>query len=232
VDWLVYATYGLIKSDSSALGHNAEPEPLNREQRCFVLWQKAGQDLKAALALIPQDWSEERKKLWCARLNVINENEHVRRIEQPVYKRRWDEQWKVGNRWQCGQVAYNAELMDAFDWWLSEKAEWWLEKKQNGGPVSLLEWASAMWQDERVLGAWQGVRKILGLSVEKEAFLPYFSALIKEQTVPDNIPVAVPWDEITVPVPASAKRIRGKLNVPRERFHVNKDSKYTWAGII
>jgi hypothetical protein len=22
----------------------------------------------------------------------------IRRIEQPVYKRRWDEQWKVGNR--------------------------------------------------------------------------------------------------------------------------------------
>lgn len=30
---------------------------------------------------------------------VIRDNEHIRRIEQPVYKRRWDEQWKVSNRW-------------------------------------------------------------------------------------------------------------------------------------
>jgi hypothetical protein len=230
MDWLVYAAYGLIEPDAPALSHIASPESISREQRPYVLWQRANEDLSAALALIPQDWSEERKKLWNARLNIINENEHIRRIEQPVYKRRWDEQWKVGNRWQCGQDAYNAELLDAFDWWLSEKAEWWLEKKANGGPISLAEWAAAMWQDERVHAAWEGVRKIFELSAEKEAFLPYFSALIKEQTVPDNIPVAVPWDEITVPVPASAKRIRGKLNVPRERFHVNEDSKYTWAG--
>ncbi|MDD5701200.1 MAG: hypothetical protein PHU23_04030 [Dehalococcoidales bacterium] len=231
MDWLVYAVYGLLKSDSRALGRTLAPEPIAREQRPYVLWEKACRDLKAAVAMIPEEWNEETKTLWQERLKVISENEHIRRIEQPVYKRRWDEQWKVGNRWQYGQVAYKAELSDAFDWWLCEKAEWWLEKKCNGGPVTLHEWTSAVWKDERVQAALEGVRGIVGLSTEKDAFVRHFSNLVKEQTVPDNIPIAVPWDEIRVNVPASAKRIRGKLNVPRERFRVNEDGEYIWAGV-
>jgi hypothetical protein len=31
-------------------------------------------------------------------------------------------------------------------------------------------------------------------------------------------------------VSARAKRIRGKLNVPRERFRVNDEGEYVWAG--
>ena len=58
----------------------------------------------------------------------------------------------------------------------------------------------------------------------------HVSTLIKGQSVPDNIPIAVPWDEVTVRVPASAKRIRGKLNVPRERFRTNDAGEYVWAG--
>jgi len=29
---------------------------------------------------------------------------------------------------------------------------------------------------------------------------------------------------------ASVKKIRGKLNVPRERFHLASDGRYLWAG--
>jgi hypothetical protein len=93
--------------------------------------------------LIPDDWSDERKQLWKARLELIRDNEHIRRIEQPVYKRRWDEQWKVGARWQCGQPAYDQEFIDAFTWWLSEKAEWWLEKKARDGVARLDQWPSS-----------------------------------------------------------------------------------------
>lgn len=73
-------------------------------------------------------------------------------IAEVFYKRRWDEQWKVGNRWQCGPVAYDAELIEAFSWWLAEKAEWWLEQQQQA--VSFDEWVTALWQDRRVQAAW------------------------------------------------------------------------------
>ena len=69
-------------------------------------------------------------------------------------KRRWDEQWKVGNQWQCGPIAYAAEFAEAFEWWLREKAERWLEDKENGGPVQFEEWAEALWNDARVKAAW------------------------------------------------------------------------------
>src|SRR5206468_4426923 len=95
---------------------------LDRDERPFQLYSKAANDFDKALSLIPAGWSAAKKKLWRARLETIRDNEHICRIEQPVYKRRWDDQWKVGNRWQCGAVAYAQELIDAFTWWLSEKA--------------------------------------------------------------------------------------------------------------
>ena len=77
-------------------------------------------------------------------------------------------------------------------------------------------------------GEWQKVdHNRLGRPAE---FTRYFSVLVKEQSVPENIPFAMPWEKIKAPVPASAKRIRGKLNVPRERFRVTEEGEFTWAG--
>lgn len=58
---------------------------------------------------------------------------------------------------------------------------------------------------------------------------------MKSQSVPENIPYAVPWDVLAkkMKVPAAVKALRGKLNVPRERFHVTCDGHYrqaTFAG--
>src|SRR5206468_9512515 len=131
MDWLVYAAYGLIDEAHPAAASLKEDVhlTLGRDERPFRLFTKADGDFDKALSLISAEWSGAKKKLWRARLETIRDNEHIRRIEQPVYKRRWDEQWKVGNRWECGPVAYSQELIDAFTWWLSEKAEWHLEHK-------------------------------------------------------------------------------------------------------
>src|SRR5262249_30221645 len=113
-----------------------------------------------AVKLIPVDWSPARQSLWRSRLETIRDNEHVRRIEQPVYKRRWDEQWKVQNRWVCGQPAYDAEFLEAFAWWLSEKAEWWLEHQKAGGPAPVADWTAALWSDPRVRAAWEVAEEV------------------------------------------------------------------------
>jgi hypothetical protein len=49
----------------------------------------------------------------------------------------------------------------------------------------------------------------------------------------DDIPAAVPSDELEKKrkIPAAVKRIRGKLNVPRERFRVTSSGGYVWAGV-
>jgi hypothetical protein len=239
MDWLVYEAYGLLGGPCSVMAATPNPDatehvpPLAREQRPFVLWADAEGDFDKAVASIPNEWSPERRALCRARLETIRDDEHIRRIEQPVYKRRWDEQWKVGNRWQCGPVAYDAEFVDAFDWWLSEKAEWWLEKKRNGGPVTLDQWTAALQQDPRVQAAWAVAREALERLGKRADFDRYFAVLVKEQTVPDDIPAAVPWEELEKKrkIPAAVKRIRGKLNVPRERFRVTGSGAYVWAGV-
>jgi len=249
IDWLVYGAYVLLPADSPAVAPDigTDAAPLLREQRPFCLSAEAGGDYDKAVAVIPLDWTVERKALWTARLAAIRDSEHIRRIEQPVYKRRWDEQWKVGNRWTCGPVAYAAEFVDAFTWWLAEKAEWYLEHKAKGGPIELESWTAALWKDERVHAAWPVVVEALaqieahkaGLIASKPkfdnsstSFARFFRDLVNDETVPEGIPPAVPWDQLEKKgkIPAKVKSIRGKLNVPRERFHLTSDGRYHWAG--
>jgi hypothetical protein len=263
------------RKSGSELPHSIENsiDPLDQAERPFRLWQQVEGNYPKALALIPASWPAERRALWQARLAAIRDNEHIRRIEQPVYKRRWDEQWKVGNQWRSGPVAYAAEFIDAFEWWLSEKAECWLEHKKNGGPVELDDWAAAIWKDARVQAAWPvAAENYALLEYEKAkakaeengetipvgaplvgartgadsallvdthegcpyAFLKAFKRIIDDETVPEGIPFAVPYDDLDkrkIKISPKVKSIRGKLNVPRERFHLRDRNTYLWAGL-
>lgn len=246
IDWLVYVAYGLLCADSAAAQVEVGPAGLDQAERPFRLWHAANGVLEGAVELIPSEWSNSRRQIWRARLEAIRDNEHIRRIEQPVYKRRWDEQWKIGNRWQSGQAGYDAEFIDAFNWWLSEKAEWWLE--QHGEPVPLDKWAGALWRDARIHAAWPVVaeaqhrlelwkheqKKVTGrppvLDPSHAAFTKFFKTLVKEQTVPEGIPFGIPFDRLKTKVSAQVKSIRGKLNVPRERFNVTEAGLYCVAS--
>lgn len=259
IDWLIYAAYGLLSEDHPAARIDSDPKPLAREQRPFVLWAKTGANYDEALKLIPESWKDCRKSLWATRLKVIRDNEHIRRLEQPVYKRRWDEQWKVGNQWRCGPIAYAAEFVEAFEWWLREKAEWWLEHKKNGGPVELDAWAEALWRDTRVHAAWcVATEQYAFIEAEKArekaeengeplpplakpatdavAFCREFKHIIDDETLPAGLPFAIPYEDLArkmkiKKVHEKVTKIRGTLNVPRERFHRHKDGTYTWAGL-
>jgi len=72
------------------------------------------------------------------------------------------------------------------------------------------------------------------LSGVRADFLRLFRSIVVESAVPAWIPPAIPWEQVERKlkrkVPARAKRIRGKLNVPRERFRLTQDGEYLWAG--
>lgn len=104
MDWLVYAAYGLLSSDHPAIGNLTNPAPLALGERAF--------ELKRDGKPIPTIWSAERRALWQARLDAIANNEHIRRMEQPVYKWRW-----------YRKISDDQEFRRAFEWWLLEKAE-------------------------------------------------------------------------------------------------------------
>ena len=258
IDWLVYRMYGLLSEVHPAAQVQFDPEPLREECRPFRLWEKGHGAFDKALNLIPDDWGKERKALWVARLAAIRDDEHIRRIEQPVHKRRWDEQWKVGNRWRSGDVAYSAEFTKAFEYWLMEKAEWWLENKTHGASVEFGEWVQALWIDNRIRDAWTvaaeqyafleyktarekaeengwaaPVRRIV--AVDSSSFTRKFKRIIEDETVPEGFPFGVDYDslekKLKKEIPAKVKKVRGKLNVPRERFHSVGPGQYKWAGL-
>jgi hypothetical protein len=261
MDWLVYAAYGLLPADHLAAQIEAEPAPLDQAQRPFRLWEAAEADFARAVKLIPADWPASRRALWEARLAAIRDNEHVRRIEQPVYKRRWDEQWKVSNRWMAGPVAYAQEFVDAFRWWLAEKAEWHLEHKAQGGPLGPDAWTAALWKDPRIQAAWPVTAEAMAqveawkqeakaaaedadkiahrrspIANPAEAFARFLKETVSDESVPAGIPPAISWDDLaakkkwTSTQLKKAQSVRGKLNVPRERFQQTEDGQYVWAG--
>ncbi len=219
------AAYGLLPLDHPAVGDLQSPiTSLRLGERPFELLR----DGKP----IPAGFSAERRALWQARMDAIEENEHIRRIEQPVYKRRW-----------YRKESAEQEFRRAFEWWLLEKAEWWLEHKAKGGPVTLDRWAEALWKDERVRAVYVVATSVADGRLKSPLPTPpqvpaeytrWFKSIVAESAVPDWIPPAMPWEQVEKKhkkkVPGRAKRIRGKLNVPRERFRVSDDGEYLWAG--
>jgi hypothetical protein len=149
--------------------------------------------------------------------------------------------------------------VDAFTWWLSEKAEWHLEHKAKGGPIALPDWSAALFKDARVAAAWEVVAdaiyevekyKFESFDTEKKeakrpprrddsytAFERFFRETVLDQCAPHGIPPAVPWNALaakkkwTKPELKKAQAVRGKLNVPRERFQQMPDNRFVWAGL-
>jgi hypothetical protein len=60
-------------------------------------------------------------------------------------------------------------------------------------------------------------------------FIKLFQNLVNSASVPEGLPPAMPWEEL-VKALARARKIRGKLNVPRERFWERGKGEFVWAG--
>jgi hypothetical protein len=124
--------------------------------------------------------------------------------------------------------------------------------------VELGDWALALWKDSRVQAAWpvaaenyalleyekarekaeaegQPAPEPLPPSSDAASFVKAFRRIIDDETVPEGIPWATPYDELEekrkIKIPSKVKSIRGKLNGPRERFHLRGKSEYLWAGL-
>jgi hypothetical protein len=69
-----------------------------------------------------------------------------------------------------------------------------------------------------------------------DGFARFLKETVNDESVPAGIPPAVPWDDLaakkkwTSAQLKKAQAVRGKLNVPRERFRQTEDGQYIWAG--
>lgn len=213
MDWLAYHAYGLINDPALLLAPEAGwPAPLALGERPF--------ELLRANAPVPAHFGLAQQAVWRARLAAIQTNEHLRRLEQPVYKRRW-----------YRKVDDAQELRQAVEWCVLEHAEWWLEHRAGRTPVAVADLAAALLTQP-------GVAALAGLPGYETWATPAglakeLAGLMREASVPAGLPAAVPWEQLAAQghdIPKRAQRIRGKLNVPRERFHEHGKGEYTWAG--
>jgi hypothetical protein len=58
---------------------------------------------------------------------------------------------------------------------------------------------------------------------------------VDDETVPEGFPFGTSYDDLEKKlkktVPGKLEKVRGKLNVPRERFHLRGKTQYLWAGL-
>ena len=219
MDWLMYGAYDLLPLDHRAVNLYGSPEPwpIDRMDRPYRLLQH-GRD-------VPTDWPEGQRRLWQARLGAIAENEHVARIEQPAYKRRWEEPFDDG------------DFLRAYEWWLREKAEWLLEHHHGGGPVELTAWAAELHQDAHVRAAHEVALEVgcdrgdaaYMRDRERGDFAAHLKRIIEEETVPDDRAAFKKKHEKLRGIDPSRHLPSG---VPRERFRslTARPGWYKWAG--
>ena len=120
------------------------------------------------------------------------------------------------------------------------------------------EWTAALWADERVQAAWPVAAENYSLlefdkartkaeeqgdpvperpksKTDPATFARQFKAIIEEETVPEGFEFGTEYEELArrlkKELPAKLKKVRGKLNVPRERFHSVGKAQYKWAGL-
>jgi len=67
------------------------------------------------------------------------------------------------------------------------------------------------------------------------AFEKLFKRLVEEESVPAGFEFGTPYDELEKKLkrklPPKLIKVRGKFNVPRERFHEIEKDVYVWAGL-
>jgi hypothetical protein len=115
-----------------------------------------------------------------------------------------------------------------------------------------------LWKDERIQAAWPVAAEQCAfleyekarekaeedgdptperpkLVIDSSSFARKLKEVVEEETVPDGFPFGVDYDELEKKLkkepPAKLKKVRGKLNVPRERFHSVGPGQYKWAGL-
>lgn len=218
LDWLIYAAFGLLPMEHPAvnLSGAVTPQSIDRSERPYRL-RESGSD-------VPESWTEAQKKLWRARLEVIDENTYVATMEQPAYKRRWEPPWA------------ETDFLVAYEWYIREKAEWLLEHYHGGGPIALDAWAEELSTDEHVRAA-REVALEVGAQVDDKdyirdasrSFVAQLKRIIEAETVPDDR-AAFKKKHETFRGTDPGKHLPN--GVPRERFRslTSKNDWYVWAG--
>jgi hypothetical protein len=203
IDWVTYASYGLLQSDDPAVGLTAGLKSSISELSCGM----RPHELLVLNALPPSSWDGARRALWAERTRILATNPRIAAIEDSLFKRQWIE------------PDYEKEFADACHDWLRDKAEFYLENYAKSRTMPIKDLSAELFQDSRVKAV---AFALEGAKCNALRFSRILKKALDEQTVPK--------DEAAFR--ARHKQIRGKFNIPRERFRSAGEEfeMYTWAG--
>jgi hypothetical protein len=266
LDWQCYRLYGLI-DENLIYGSNLPPIQLGQRAFEIVIARRmaAGEmettwfDRHGSIPIIqiPAEWPEDYRKLVERRIELIETDHNISLIEQPEYKRRWNtESWD-----QQLQRALRAWLLDRL-----ESARYWPDPTQTPELTSCTHLAEVAARDPdflQVAALYRGRDDfdLLALVTELVASeaVPFLPVL---RYKPSGLTKRAVWERTwelqrredageavgAIPVPpkyaaadfksADVWRLRGKLDVPKERFisypSAERDSDRSlvvgWAG--
>jgi hypothetical protein len=227
MDWLAYEAYGLIPKAPLAEGYLNEIDYktalLSLGQRPFEIAGKVykGDWLPGYQPVPLQDFLHT---LIESRIAIIQSNPDIATIENPLYKRRWI------------PSDYDKEFQEAAVWWLGEKLEYALENY--GEPITLREWSRLLRDDERINTVLEMLTGSPIFNLETE-LLKVIRANAVSNRPEHYLKLSglrkmngglFPATELTSgdfndPV---AWKLRGKLNIPRERFIAYREFDHRW----
>jgi uncharacterized protein DUF7008/Eco57I restriction-modification methylase len=262
LDWEVYRLYGLTDADVSA-DDDAPPIPLGcRAFEIAMARRMAAGELDTAwferhssipITALPSDWPESYRNLVEKRITLLQSDPTLSLLEQPEYKRRW-------NAVSMGQRRLS-ELRESLLGHLEQPALW-----SAGDLVSCARLADRLREDSGFMRAAERYRgrpdfDVLALVAElvESDVVPFLSVL---RYKPSGLEKRAAWertwelqrqedrkapvDEISVPPSytsadfqdSTSWRLRGKLDVPKERFisypYAEREADptlvITWAG--
>ena len=242
IDWLVYEIYQLIPraplADNYLTADEIEGAQIELGQRAFEQaghgykgdwpedWHEGSQGHLPGLAAHLPDFSENMKRLIQDRIEIIRTNMDIAILEDPLYKRRWI------------PPDYEKEFREALEWWMREMAEWELEQARI--PLQIKEWSRCLMAHERV-------RTALEVYTGTPTYDPVvmIEKIIDKEAVPNRPKHFMSASGIrkllrgemefkrTDFSDGDAWRVRGKLNIFRERYIAYKEFEpgwYGWAG--
>ncbi len=222
MDWIGYDIYGLLKGGPPLAEDYLSPADYQSGGLCLGQrpFEVAGRGYKGdwPKGYQPPPLPEYLHPMTEARIAVIAANRDIDILEGPLYKRRWV------------PPNYETEFQQAAEWWLAELLEWALE--QHGRPISLRDWARILGKDERVIATIEVLTGTPAFDLERELL-----KVIRANCVPNRPehylkPAGLrkfyaAWQSDPPKTPEyrskefsdrTAWKLRGKLNIPRERF--------------
>ncbi|WP_159803038.1 BREX-2 system adenine-specific DNA-methyltransferase PglX [Arthrobacter zhaoguopingii] len=245
LDWETYGLYGLVEEPLTYGGSAIEAISLG--QRAFEIMlarriERAEEESawferhrSVATVDVPAEWPEDYRALVEKRLDLIQSDRRIRILERPEYKRRW-----VTVPWEKQlREALRTAILDR----LEDEALW----RDHQGPTtrSVSQLADLLRLDQRLLElarqltgtAEPDLVAVIGALAPAEA-VPYLAAYrYKAPGVEKFREWQAVWDlqrredlgeKVTIPVPPKYStsdfqkveywRVRGKLDVPKERF--------------